>query len=382
MFSRRVPTDLEPNALARARAAAGPDVADLTVSNPTSCGLDVDADLLLALADPRGVRYEPDPLGLRSAREAVAAAYADRGATVDPGRIVLTASSSEAYGFLFRTLCDPGDAVLVPCPSYPLFEHLAALDAVRAVPWPLDPHADWRPRLDPETARRERARAAVVVHPNNPTGSVVSPDAADELGRRCARAGIALVVDEVFLDYPLVEGERFDTFASRRDALTFTLGGLSKSVGLPQLKLGWIVVGGPEPLAAEAVRRLEFVADSYLSVGSPVQLALPALLREGRRRREAILARCRRNLAALAAACAGTPLTLERPAGGWCATLRYPAIEDEEAFALRLLEKGRVVVQPGYFFDYPGRGRIVVGLLAPEAEFDSGVARVLGEARP
>jgi aspartate/methionine/tyrosine aminotransferase len=382
VFSRRIPSDLEPNALARARAAAGPDVADLTGSNPTDCGLDVDADLLLALADPRGIRYEPDPLGLRSAREAVAAYYAGHGVAVDPGRVVLTASTSEAYAFLFRTLCDPGDAVLVPVPSYPLFEHLAALDAVRAVPWPLDPHADWRPRLDPGAARRERARAAIVVHPNNPTGSVVSPEAADALELGCREAALALVVDEVFLDYPLAEGDRFDTFASRGAALTFTLGGLSKCVGLPQLKLGWIVVGGPVPLASEALRRLEFVADSYLSVGTPVQLALPALLREGRRRREAILARCRRNLAALDAACAGTPLTLERPAGGWSATLRYPAIEDEEAFALRLLEEGIVAVQPGYFFDFPGRGRIVVSLLTPEAAFDEGIGRVLHEVRP
>lgn len=382
MFSRRIPSDLEPNALARARSGAGPDVVDLTGSNPTACGLDLDADLLLALADPRGIRYEPDPLGLRSAREAVAAGYAERGVVVDPGRVVLTASSSEAYGFLFRMLCDPGDAVLVPCPSYPLFEHLAALDAVRALPWPLDPHADWRPRLDVETARRDRARAAIVVHPNNPTGSAVSSEAADALERGCAEGGLALVVDEVFLDYPLVEGGRFDTFASRDVALTFTLGGLSKSVGLPQLKLGWIVVSGPEALASEALRRLEFLADSYLSVGTPVQLALPALLREGLRRRGAILARCRRNLAALGAACAGTPLTLERPAGGWSATLRYPAIEDEEAFALRLLERGKVAVQPGYFFDFPGRGRIVVSLLTPEAEFDEGIARVLHEVRP
>ncbi|HEX6852477.1 MAG TPA: pyridoxal phosphate-dependent aminotransferase [Candidatus Polarisedimenticolaceae bacterium] len=382
MFSRRIPSDLEPNALARAREAAGPGVLDLTISNPTACGLDDDAGLLASLADPRGARYAPHPLGLRSAREAIAATYAERGVAVEPGRIVLTASSSEAYGFLFRTLCDADDAVLVPIPSYPLFEHLAALDAVRAVPWPLDPHADWRPRLDPDAARRERARAVVVVHPNNPTGSAVCAEAADALARGCADAGLALVVDEVFLDYPLAEGERFDTFAARNRALTFTLGGLSKSVGLPQLKLGWIVVGGPPPLADEAVRRLEFVADSYLSVGTPVQWALSTLLREGRRRREAILARCRRNLAALAMACVGTPVSLERPAGGWSAVLRYPAVEDEEAFALGLLERARVAVQPGYFFDFPGRGRIVVSLLTPEADFDEGITRLLREVEP
>ena len=381
MFSRRVPHDLEPNALAKARAARRKGVLDLTSSNPTHCGLAGDAAALLALGDPRGARYDPDPRGLPAAREAVAGYYAGHGAPVDPERIVLTASSSEAYGFLFRTLCDPGDSVLVPVPSYPLFEHLAALDAVRAVRWPLDPHADWRPRLDPGSARRENARAAIVVHPNNPTGSPVADDDADALAQACAEAGIALVVDEVFLDYPLSPGTRFRTFAGRRDGLTFTLGGLSKSAGLPQVKLSWIVVGGPPRLVDEALRRLEFVADSYLSVGTPVQLALPALLRAGDGTRRAILARCRRNLAAIETACAGTPWTLERPAGGWSAVLRFPAVEDEEAFALRLLERASVAVHPGYFFDFPSPGRLVVSLLPAESVLDEGMARLIRELR-
>jgi len=382
MFSSRVPSDFEPNRLAQAaaaRRAAGLSTIDLTLSNPTRAGFDYEPDLLAPLADAQALTYDPAPFGLPSARAAVAVEYARRGLDVTPDRIALTASTSEAYSLLFKLLCAPGEAVLAPAPSYPLFEHLARADAVRALPYHLDPEADWRLDLDELSHQDEDVRAVIVVHPNNPTGSFVHPDDGAALVELCARRGWALIADEVFLDYPLAGGPGSGcTFAAQASCLTFTLGGLSKSVGLPQLKLGWIVASGPFGETHAALERLAFLADTYLSVATPVQLALPRLLHDGAGVRAAILARCRSNLAALLDLASRVPwLSVHAPGGGWSVVLRFPAVVDEETLAIELLERDSVVVHPGYFFDFPRPGVLVVSLLPACETFAAGVAALL-----
>lgn len=368
MFSRRVPRDLSANALELARREAEPIPFDLTVSNPTRVGIHYSYDLFAPLAAPNGLLYHPEPRGVPVAREAVSRYYARRGAEVSPDQVVLCASTSEGYGFLFKLLCDPSDRILVPVPSYPLFDHLAALEGVCAVPYSIEE--------GPEAL--EDARAVLVVHPNNPTGVHVPREVASRLVARCAEAGVALVADEVFLDYPLDGASRRPTFAATQDALTFTLGGLSKTVGLPQAKLAWIVVSGPDALVREALERLEYVADAYLSVATPVQHALPSLLDRGTAVRHAILARCRRNLEALERAAAAVPsVDLLRPEGGWSAVLRAPATEDDEASAVALLREEGVAVHPGTFFGFPRNGWIVVSLLPEPEVFDGGIRRLL-----
>ena len=363
MFSRRIPRDLTPNAWARARTAREDVPYDLTISNPTLCGFTYPHGLLDPLRAPAALHYRPDPKGLRSAREAVAQEYAARGDAVDPERIVLTASSSESYGFLFKLLCDPGDTVLVPTPSYPLFEHLASLEGVHAVRFSLDPDNGWQPRF-PEPEAVERARAAILVHPNNPTGSWVD---------RPATISIPLIVDEVFLDFPMALHEHARSFAGRTAGLTFTLGGLSKSRGLPQLKLSWIVVSGPDAEVAGALEALEFIADNYLSVGTPVQDALPEILKRAAPVRDAILARCRRNLALARRIAGGVPqVELLEPGGGWSAVLRFPRVMTEEELVLELLDRHGVAIHPGYFFDFPSEGYLVVSLLPELKTFESG----------
>ncbi len=378
MFSRRVPLDLAPNRIAAARAAAAPQL-DLTASNPTACGIAYPIGLLDALADAAGMAYRPDPRGLESARCAVAAEYRRWEVAVDPERVLLTASTSEAYAFLFKLLAEPGGAVLVPSPSYPLFEHLARLEGVEAIPYHLNPELGWRPDLDAIASTPSRVRAIVVVHPNNPTGSFVHPGDAAAIERLAAERRWAVIADEVFLDYPLAGGAGSgESFAGREDALTFALGGLSKSVGLPQLKLAWIVVGGPQELVEAALARLEFIADTFLSVGTPVQLALPTLLREGAPVRAAILERCQANLAELHRAAAAVPeLSVWLPGGGWSAAVRFPAVVGEEELALELLGEDGVAVHPGYYFDFPSAGTLVLSLLPDPAGFAEGVRRLL-----
>jgi alanine-synthesizing transaminase len=378
VFSRRIPEELSANRIASERAASPPRF-DLTVSNPTACGIAYPAGMLTPLADPAGLEYRPHPRGLTSAREAVAREYLRHAATVDPEHVLLTASTSEAYAYLFKLLADPGEAVLVPTPSYPLFEHLARVEGVQAVPYQLDPEAGWR--LDTHALARapETVRAVVVVHPNNPTGSFVHPDDAGALSELALTRGWAVIVDEVFLDYPLdaPPGSAW-SFAGNRSALTFTLGGLSKSVGLPQLKLAWVVTSGPHAAVAAALERLEFVADTFLSVATPVQLALPSLLREGAAVREKILTRCRENLAALRRATGDVPSVSIPPlGGGWSAMLRAPAVVGEEDLVLELLHEDRVAVYPGYFFDFPAEGTLVVSLLPEPDTFAEGVHRLL-----
>ncbi|HKQ59800.1 MAG TPA: pyridoxal phosphate-dependent aminotransferase [Candidatus Polarisedimenticolaceae bacterium] len=378
-FSHRLPTDLTPNAIARRRAAGAPPF-DLTPTNPTECGIDYPRELLRPLAHAAALRYRPDPRGLEPAREAVAADYARHGVVVDPGRVVLTASTSEAYSLLFKLLCDPGDAVLVPHPSYPLFEHLARLDGLRPVPYRLHAEAGWQP--DAHELDAAAARAVLAVHPNNPTGSLLDEASVTALAASCRAHGRALIADEVFLDYPLDPRRRPATLAGRADLPGFVLGGLSKSVGLPQLKLGWIVVGGEPAFAREALERLEFIADQYLSVATPVQLALPELLAAGAVVRERILARCRLNLGALRAALAAAGgVSLVEPEGGWSAVLRYPVVAAEEAFVLELLERDGVGVHPGTVFGFPAEGYLVLSLLVDPQRFAAGVARLLAAVR-
>ncbi len=385
MRSSRVPRDLTPTPLAAAVARAranGRSLADLTQSNPTQAGILYPFDVLASLADPAGLAYQPEPFGTRDARAAVSADYLRRGVVVAPERVCLTASTSEAYALLFKLLCDPGDAVLVPRPSYPLFEHLTALECVTAVPYDLELHGDWR--LDVSAVARlvdERTRAVLVVSPNNPTGSVVQPGELEALAALCAARGLALIGDEVFADYRLDGEEPGVSVLQQHQALAFGLGGLSKSVGLPQLKVAWIGVSGPDAAVADSLTGLEVVADTFLSVSTPAQVALPRLLERGAVVRDAIRARTARNLAALREAVAATPaVTLLPPAGGWCAVVQVPSLVSEEALVLTLLELDGVLVQPGYFFDFPREAFVVVSLLVDPGIFAPAIARVLARA--
>jgi alanine-synthesizing transaminase len=383
--SSRLPRDLTPTPLstvvARAKASGRP-LADLTQSNPTQAGIAYPSDLLAKLADPAGLAYQPEPFGMLTARQAVTADYLRRGVTVPANRLCLAASTSEAYALLFKLLCNPGDRVLVPRPSYPLFEHLTALECVEAVPYDLDLHGDWR--LDVSAVARlvdQRTRAVLVVSPNNPTGSIVTPAELDALAELCAARSLALIGDEVFADYRHDGGAPGGSVLQQRHALAFGLGGLSKSVGLPQVKVAWIGVSGPDALVADALTGLEIVADTFLSVSTPAQVALPDLLSRGVVVRAAICERTARNLSALAAAVAATPATtLLPPAGGWCAVLQVPSLVSEEALVAALIEQDGVLVQPGYFFDFPREAFLVVSLLVDPNVFDPAIARVLARA--
>lgn len=383
-LSDRLPLHADTNQLTRALAAlraGGVPVADLTASNPTQAGLPYPGDLLAPLADARALVYEPDPRGLASARAAVAADHARRGAVVDPAHVVLTASTSEAYTWLFKLLCNPGDHVLVPRPSYPLFEHLTRLEGVRAVPYDLEYHGRWEIDLASLAAAPADTRALLVVSPNNPTGSCVSAREVDRLTAFCRERGCALVADEVFADYPLDAAQPVTDLAVGAGVLAFTLGGLSKSLGLPQLKLGWMVAGGPPADRDRALAALELIADSFLSVGTPVQVAAPALLARAAPIRAAIHARVRRNLDAARATVAREPACeLLRTEAGWTTVLRIPATRSEEAFVLDLLERERILVHPGYFFDFRAEAFVVVSLLPPEDVFADAISRVVRAA--
>ncbi len=381
MFSKRIPPELEPNALARtvaAARAAGIAIADLTESNPTLAGIAYPHELLAPLADAAALRYEPHPFGLPAARAAVAADHGRRGVSIDPAHVVLTASTSEAYSWVFKLLCDPGDSVLVPRPSYPLFEHLTALDGVHAQPYDLEYDGRWSIDVATLMAAPERTRAVLAVSPNSPTGSYLSAEECAALTQLCRDRRWALVVDEVFADYPLDAREPLTDIAARADVLTFSLAGLSKTVGLPQLKLAWIVAGGPAAARDKALAALELVADSYLSVAAPVQVAAAHLLRAGASVREAIHQRVRHNLDVLrAAARAFTACEVLRTEGGWSAVLRVPATRREETLVVDLVERERILVHPGYFFDFPREAYLVVSLLPPTDVFADACARLL-----
>lgn len=381
MFSTRLPPHVETNALTQAVEALrtqGVPFIDLTESNPTRAGIRYSSRLLEPLSDGRGLRYEPHPFGLPSARAAVAEDQQRRGATVHAEDVVLTASTSEAYSWLFKLLCNPGERVLVPRPSYPLFDHLTRLEGVHATPYDLEYHGRWVIDVHGIAAAPDDTRALLLVSPNNPTGSYVTADELERISAICRERQWALVADEVFADYTLDADRPVTDIASRSDVLSFTLGGLSKSVGLPQLKLGWIVAGGPAAERSAALSALELIADSFLSVATPVQVALPELLREGASIRTAILDRVRRNLRSLRTAAASFPACdVLRTEGGWTAVLRVPSTRGEEAQVLDLLERERILVHPGYFFDFPNEAYIVVSLLPRQEVFAEAMARVL-----
>ncbi len=373
-FSQRTNWNTAESALARAhreRVQAGLPVADLTASNPTRCGFDYGRDLLAALTDERALDYDPQPRGLLRAREAVCRYYAAHGAAVGPEQVILSTSTSEAYSFLFRLLCDPGSEILVPQPGYPLFDFLADLDDVKLKTVSLVYDQGWQ--MEPEGFRRAvtpATRAMVLVHPNNPTGHFTKPWEAEELGRLCREHDLALIVDEVFLDYGFV-GEEASFAAGLEGVAVYVVSGLSKIAGLPQMKAAWIVAAGPE--RSEALERLEVIADTFLSMNAPVQGAIPAWLDGRKEIQEQIRARVAANLAELDRQLAALPAVDRLKAeGGWYAVLRIPALQPDEQTVLELLERG-VWVHPGYFFGLGEAGWLVVSLLGSVNEFATGV---------
>lgn len=384
MFSRRTNWPEQPNRLAQAieaaRAADTP-LLDLTISNPTTSGFDYPADrILTALATSSLLRYDPDPRGLASARQAVARDLATPEDAVDPEWLLLTASTSEAYAWLLKLLCNDGDEILAPMPSYPLFDFLTDLEDVALTHYPLRYEGGWEIDFDELEARiGERTRALLVVHPNNPTGHFVSVDSRRRLLELCAERGLALVSDEVFLDFPFeAVGAPASLAAGESPALTFALGGLSKTAGLPQLKLAWMRLAGPLGLREEARRRLEVIADTYLSVNTPVQQAAASLLDARRPLRDQIRERVRRNRALLVQELARAPsVDLLASDAGWSAVLRVPATHGEEEWCLRALRECQVLVHPGYFFDFPHGTHLVLSLLPPLETFRSGVSRLI-----
>jgi aspartate/methionine/tyrosine aminotransferase len=374
-FSERTNWNTEESELARAHRlhlAVGLPIADLTASNPTRCGFAYDPALLTALANPQSLDYDPQPRGLLSAREAVCGYYADHGVLLKPEQIILTTSTSEAYSFLFRLLCDPGSEILVAQPGYPLFDFLAVLDDVKLKAAPLVYDHGWQ--IDVEGFRRAvtlRTRAIVLVHPNNPTGHFTKPWEAAELARLCRDFDLALIVDEVFLDYGF--GGAGKSFAAGLEGVpVFVVSGLSKIAGLPQMKAAWIVAAGLE--AVTALERLEVIADTFLSMNAPVQHALPVWLKGREPIQQQIRVRVAANLAELDRQLARLPeVSRLEVEGGWYAVVRIPALGPDEQTVLALLERG-VWVHPGYFFGLKESGWLVVSLLAAEAEFSRGVA--------
>jgi alanine-synthesizing transaminase len=384
MFSSRLDWAAGPNPLARLlhdKRSAGAEILDLTESNPTAAGFDYPAELVLAaLQDPRAMRYQPAPAGIIEARAAISEYYSCR---IPVDRILLTASTSEAYGFLFKLLANPGDEVLAPRPSYPLFDFLAALDSVRVVQYPLVYERGWA--IDFEALRTRitpRTRAIVTVNPNNPTGSFLKKAELAQLTALCRAHDLAIIADEVFSDYGFEDdAARVRSLIEVDDVLTFCLSGLSKVAGLPQLKLGWMVAGGPESMRKQAFDRLELIADTYLSVGAPVQWAAAALLASREEIQRQIIERARRNLAMLRSRIspdsAWQVLDVE---GGWYVVIQAPRIHSEEDWVLTLLEQDNVLVQPGFFYDFEKEAFLVLSLLTPSEIFGEGVQRILGRA--
>lgn len=382
MFSSRLHWDLRPNPLTellRSKRRSGADILDLTESNPTHAGIVYpQSEILSALRDSRSLQYEPAPTGLPAAREDIAHDYYQPlGVKVDPARIVLTASTSEAYAYVMKLLTNPGDEMLVPRPSYPLFEFLATMEAVRITHYPLVYDQGWSIDVDALAgAITDRTRAIALVNPNNPTGSFVKKRELERLTAICRERDLAIISDEVFSDYAFApDAERVEHLIDSDAALTFCLSGLSKVAGLPQMKLGWIVVGGPA--WTQAIERLELIADTYLSVATPVQHAAAALLRAGADIRAQIGLRTRRNLGALRTGIEGSVNRILDVEGGWYATMQAPLVRSAEEWSLKLLDRCDVLVQPGYFYDFDREALLVLSLLTPEEIFREGLRRIL-----
>jgi hypothetical protein len=382
VFSSRLQWDSQPNPLSvllAEKRRSGAAIFDLTESNPTRAALDYPGgELLAALGDPRALLYEPDPRGLLVTRDAVSEYYSQRGVDVPASRILLTASTSEAYSYLFKLLADPGDEILAPRPSYPLFDYLAAMESVRVVQYPLRYDGVWHIDFDAlASAITPRTRAIVVVNPNNPTGSYLKRTEWEQL----QSFGLPILSDEVFSDFAFApDPTRLATLTGSSDVLTFSMSGLSKIAGLPQMKLGWIVAGGPDHAAA--LEGLEWIADTFLSVATPVQWALPRILAASASVQEQIRSRTRANLGHLIerAAGPGSPCRCLHAEGGWYAILEVPRIRTEEEWALGLLAESDVLVQPGFFYDFEAEAFLVLSLLTPPAIFAEGLRRILESA--
>jgi alanine-synthesizing transaminase len=382
LFADRANWNLEPNRLSEALArhrSAGKPLIDLTASNPTECGFTYDRERILsALADPQSLSYEPEPKGLLAAREVIVGYYADRGDHVAESDMLLTTSTSEAYSFVFRILCNPGDEVLIPTPSYPLFDLLADIQDVRLVRYPLIYDHGWQNAFHAlEAALTPRTRAIIVVHPNNPTGHFVKPDERSGLNRICAGRQLAIIADEVFLDFAF-SSKRHLSWVTNSEVLTFTMSGLSKMCGLPQMKAAWLAASGPKDLKTRALERLEVIADTYLSMNAPIQHAISEFLQQRHEFQRQLMSRVRGNLAELdrqlATQKACSRLEIE---GGWYAVLRVPATRIDEEVALDLLEKEGVYVHPGHFYDFPADGYLIVSLIGSEQEFGEGIRRLV-----
>ena len=383
MFSNRTNWKLTRNrlteALDQARSSGAP-LLDLTISNPTRVGLQYDEPKILqSLASPRSMDYDPQPKGLPSARAAIADYYRlEHSVHLDPEHLILTTSTSEGYSFVFRLLCNPGDELLVPKPSYPLFEFLADLQDVKLVPYPLIYDHGWQMDLPSlQKAVSKRARGAVVVHPNNPTGSFVDQEEQKSLNSFCRKHELALIADEVFLDYSHDRAPR-QSFATNRAVLTFTLSGVSKISALPQMKVAWIVTSGPASQVEAAQGRLEVIADTYLSMNAPIQWALPALLEQRKSIQQQLLNRVLGNLTELDRQLAAQK-TCQRLGveGGWYAVLRVPVTQTDEDSAIDLLRSKSVLLHPGHFYDFPSDGYLVLSLITPKDEFAEGIKRLL-----
>jgi aspartate/methionine/tyrosine aminotransferase len=381
MFAERTRWNLAANRLSQALArhrAGGRKLLDLSASNPTECGFQYDQQAILgALCSQEALRYHPDPFGLKSAREAVSEYYVALGVGVDPADLLLTTSTSEAYSFVFRLLCNPGDEVLIPTPSYPLFDFLADIQDVKLTRYALFYDHGWHIDFHAlEQLLTPRTRGIIVVHPNNPTGHFTKRDEMHRLSEICGARGMSIIADEVFLDFALDKRPR--SFAANQGALTFTMSGLSKISGLPQMKLAWLQVSGPREQKGEALARLEVIADTYLSLNTPVQLAAGSLLDQRHAFQRQLMARVRKNLAELDLHLARqkTCVRLEVE-GGWYAVLRVPATLPDEDLAVELLERHNVYVHPGRFYGFSSDGYLVVSLITPEAEFREGVRGVL-----
>jgi alanine-synthesizing transaminase len=390
MFSDRTNWNLSPNRLSQALAqhrANGKPLLDLTASNPTECGFQYATHALMrALCSPRTIEYTPDPRGLETARRAVATYYSARNIKLSLEKLLLTTSTSEGYSFVFRLLCNPGDEFLIPSPSYPLFDFLADLQDIKLVRYPLVYDHGWQIDLHAlEQAITPRTRGIIIVNPNNPTGHFIKPAELAAINQLCASRQMAILADEVFFDFSHMDfslmAEPPLSLAANQQSLTFTMSGLSKISGLPQMKLAWLAISGPEELKKEALARLDVIADTYLSVSAPIQLAAPVFFDMRHGFQEQVVARVRQNLAELdrqlSAQKACSRLEVE---GGWYAILRVPATRPDEELALDLLEQKGVYVHPGHFYDFRQDGYLVVSLITPEKDFAEGIKRVLAES--